>query len=58
LGKALQSGDLAAAQQAAQAWQAARSGHHHRHGTPADSSATGTPLPAPAGAGTVVDLAA
>ena len=45
IGQALQAGDLAGAQQAAMAWQATRSGHHHQHqaqATPAASSATGS----------------
>ncbi len=60
VGKALQSGDLAAAQQAAQAWQSARSGHHHH--TPAPSApvaagATGSSSPT-TGTGTVLNLTA
>jgi hypothetical protein len=60
IGKALQSGDLGAAQQAAQSLQAARGGQHHHHHqptTPVVATATTQP-PTPAGAGSMFNLAA
>ncbi len=63
IGKALQSGDLAAAQQAAQAWQAQRGGHHHHGGGQAGAPTGGTPQAGTtqagtSGTGTVVNLTA
>lgn len=42
LGAAIQSGDPAAVQQAAQTLQHARSGHHHHHGSASSSTASTT----------------
>lgn len=60
LGQALQNGDLAGAQKAAQAMQSAHHGHHHHGGSSTSSSSTAAPAPAPApaGTGTVINLTA
>jgi len=59
IGQALQAGDLAGAQKAAQSWQGARSGRHHGHlqptaAPPAPSSSTA----AAPGVGSLINLSA
>jgi hypothetical protein len=59
IGQALQAGDLAGAQKAAQSWQAARSGHHHGHQqatTPAPTA--GDTSTAASGVGSLINLTA
>ena len=51
IGQALQNGDLAGAQKAAQSMHGAHHGHHHG-GSEASSGSTAAPAPAPAPAGT------
>ncbi len=62
IGQALQAGDLAGAQKAAQSWQAARSGHHHGHhqtvAAPAPTPATSDTTTATSGVGTLINLTA
>lgn len=64
IGHALANGDLAAAQQAAQSWQASRSSasgghHHHHHGgqSPAPAAATST-ASSSTGTGSIINLQA
>jgi len=58
IGQAVQKGDLAAAQQAAQAWQAARSGHHHERMASATPATTTVSTDPSGGPGSLVDLKA
>jgi hypothetical protein len=58
IGQALQAGDLSAAQQAAQTWQAARNSGHHHHEEQAVAASPATTPPAAAGVGAFVNLTA
>ena len=59
IGQALQAGDLAGAQKAAQSWQAARSGHHHDHGrVTAPAPTVSDTSTATSGVGTLINLTA
>ena len=64
IGQALQAGDLAGAQKAAQSWQAARSGHHHGHHqtvaapAPTPAASDTSAATATSGVGTLINLTA
>jgi len=61
IGQALQNGDLAGAQSAAQALQAKRSGHHHHHGAQQDAQSStnpATPAQTTNGSGSLLNLTA
>jgi soluble cytochrome b562 len=64
IGQALQNGDLASAQKAAQALQSSRGAHHHHHhgGQKADASAvsalTSTPTTSSTDTGSILDMLA
>ena len=60
IGQALQAGDLVGAQKAAQAWQAARTGHHHGHhqAVAAPAPAASDTSTATSGVGTLINLTA
>ena len=58
-GQALQAGDLAGAQKAAQSWQAARSGHHHGHHPAAAATPVASDTTSPAaGVGSLINVTA